>query len=291
MKTCICILVTVASLSAQAATTINAVNKHAWGDNIGWLNWQGDVASGPVVGEFVCSGYVWSANVGWINLGGGAPINGIHYQNNSAADFGVNHDGLGNLTGNAWGANIGWLTFTNRNDSTSLYDGPKVDLKTGRLGGFVWSANCGWISLSNVFAHVQTDTISPGADSDGDGIADAWELSHTNILTAFTAEGDTDGDGVSDKNEYLADTNPSDPNDRLQITSLTRGSPSPSRVTLLWTSRPTRCYAIQERFALDGATPWMDLIQFPTPGTGGATLDDFSSQRFYRIRAFRSLAP
>ena len=37
-------------------------------------------------------------------LGSGAPANGIQYQNNSAGDFGVNRDGLGNLRGHAWGA-------------------------------------------------------------------------------------------------------------------------------------------------------------------------------------------
>jgi len=67
----------------------------------------------------------------------------------------VNHDGLGNLRGNTYGANLGWVNF----ESTGA---PKVDLATGNLSGYVWSTNCGWISLSNAFAYVQTDTISPG---------------------------------------------------------------------------------------------------------------------------------
>src|SRR5262245_14960355 len=96
----------------SAATTINATNQYAYGANIGWMDWRGDVANGAVIGEYVCSGFIYAANVGWINLGDGTPANGIRYQNNSASDFGVNHDGSGNLRGYAWGANIGWLTFT-----------------------------------------------------------------------------------------------------------------------------------------------------------------------------------
>src|SRR5947209_3964348 len=81
----------------RAATTINNVNSFAYGANIGWINGYADNTNGAVIGEYVCSGCIYSANVGWINLGNGAPANGVQYQNNSAADFGVNHDGLGNL--------------------------------------------------------------------------------------------------------------------------------------------------------------------------------------------------
>src|SRR6185436_14409705 len=147
--------------------------------------------------------YLWSANLGWIQLGDGTPANGIRYQNNSAADFGVNHDGLGNLRGYAYSANVGWINFESSG-------GPKVDLRTGRLSGAVWSANCGWISLSNTLAFAQTDFIQPGTDSDADGIADAWELTFTNTLGGFSATSDSDHDGVRDSDEYLADTSPID---------------------------------------------------------------------------------
>src|SRR5688572_4683280 len=144
--------------SAGAATTINAVNHFGYGANIGWMDWRGDVANGAVIGEYICTGSIYAANVGWISLGSGTPTNGIRYQNNSASDYGVNHDGAGNLRGYAYGANIGWITFTNRDAGGGTYEGPKVDLITGRMSGFLWSANCGWISLSNAFAFVQTDT-------------------------------------------------------------------------------------------------------------------------------------
>lgn len=124
----------------------------------------------------------------------------------------MNHDGLGNLRGYAWGANIGWIAFETNG-------APGVDLRTGKLSGYAWSANCGWISLSNAHAVVQTAYLAPGTDSDSDGIADGWELPYTNTLSAFTATSDTDRDGMTDKQEYLADTNPLDANDRLRITT------------------------------------------------------------------------
>ena len=96
MKRIIILLLIGTTISSWAATTINATNNFAYGANIGWLNARGDVTSGAVIGEYVCSGYIWAANVGWIALGSGSPTNGIYYQNLSANDFGVNQDGLGN---------------------------------------------------------------------------------------------------------------------------------------------------------------------------------------------------
>src|SRR5258706_9956395 len=133
MQTLLSLLVVVAG-TAHAATTINPANKYAYGANCGWMDWRGDTNSGAVIGEYVCSGYIYAANVGWINLGGGAPTNGIQYQNLSANDFGVNQDGLGNLRGYAYGANIRWVNFQTNG-------APKMDLQTGKFTGFIYSAN------------------------------------------------------------------------------------------------------------------------------------------------------
>ena len=45
-------------------------------------------------------------------------------------------------------------------------------------------------------------------DTDGDGIADTWEMERFGDLTTATAVSDFDGDGLSDKAEYLNSTNP-----------------------------------------------------------------------------------
>src|SRR5215468_5166236 len=125
-------------VNGLSATSINAINKDAYGANVGWMDFRGNTNRGVVIGEFVCSGYLYAADVGWIHLGSNAPANGIQYQNNAATDYGVNHDGLGNLRGLAYGANIGWLNFESNG-------APRVDLSTGKLVGSIYSVNCGWI--------------------------------------------------------------------------------------------------------------------------------------------------
>ena len=268
----------------QAGTSIDTANHFAYGANIGWMDWRGDTAHGAVIGEYICTGYIYSANVGWIGLGSGAPADGIYYQNNSATDWGVNQDGLGNLRGYAWGANIGWLNFENTG-------APKVDLLTGKLSGFVWSANCGWISLSNAVAYVQTDTVQQGVLAP-DGLPIAWLLANFGT-TNINAGADADMDGMSNQQEYLAGTNPKDANDYLRITSITRGgSPhAPTYTILNWTAEPTRYYIVQERPSL-GTGAWADYANLPMAGWSNLGFDDYdSTNEFFRVRAYRPLTP
>lgn len=285
------VMVLAASLSVgAAATTINSGNQYAYGANLGWLDCRGDTINGAGIGEYVCSGSIYAANVGWINLGTGSPTNGLRYQNLSADDCGVNHDGLGNLRGYAYSANIGWINFETNGAA-------KVDLATGKFSGSIYSANCGWISLSNSFAFVQTDTMASGADTDGDGIPDAWELTHTNTLTAFSVTSDADGDGVSDWNEYLADTDPNDPAKQLRITSnsvVFFGANDSDALT--WTSEPTRQYRVQYRTSLDPNSSWITLNSLFGPDTGLSrtetiNLGSSSPQRFFRVEAIKPLSP
>lgn len=269
---------------ARATTTIDVDNRYAYIANMGWLDWRADSTNGVVIGEYVCSGYIYAGNVGWIHLGYGVPANGIRYQNDSSADFGVNHDGAGHLRGFAYGANIGWINFEDIGD-------PRVDLGTGRFNGFAYSANCGWISLSNAFAYVQTDIIEPGADSDMDGIADAWELSYTNTLDALTADSNSDSDRLTDVQEAMADTNPLDPDDDLFITYFLLSNTN--EVEMAWTAKPTRLYRVEHRVALDTTNSWEELVMgFESlPGWNNVLFSDTGSRNFYRVRVIKPLSP
>ena len=272
-----------APLSCFAGTTINNGNQNAWGANIGWLDWRGDTNNGAVIGEYVCSGTIYAGNVGWINLGNGAPVNGLQYQNASANDFGVNQDGLGNLRGYAYGANVGWINFENTGS-------PRVDLQSGQMTGYVYSANCGWIGLSNAWAMVQTDAIATGVDSDGNGLPDAWEIlnfGHTGV----DPNGDSDGDGVSNRQEYLAGSNPNNPSDKLAITSFSASAGAKS-VTVSWQSEATRRYYIETKQDLNSAT-WQDSglgLITPDGARTTRTWPQTGAINFYRVRAVRPLA-
>jgi hypothetical protein len=268
----------------HAATTIDAVNKYSYGENVGWLNAYADGAHGAVIGDYVCMGYIYAANVGWINLGSGTPANGIRYQNLQATDFGINHDGFGNLTGYAYGANIGWISF----EPTGA---PKVDLRTGILSGYAWSANCGWISLSNAVAFVQTDSFWPGL-LDSNGLPFSWELSNFGV-TGVDPNADPDHDGASNLQEYLAGTDPNNPSDYLRITAY-GFNPDGSTAALTWTSVLNRFYQILESPSLAGPV-WSDSgLRLISPD-GATTMRSFGDSsapiRFYRISAKRPLAP
>ena len=271
----------------QASTTINTVHRDAYGANIGWLNARGNVADGAVIGRYYCTGFVWSANCGWIGLGN-TPANGWEYSNATATDWGVNHDGLGNLSGYAYGANIGWVLFE------QTYGQPKVDLLTGNLSGSVWGANVGWISLSNSSAFVRTDFLDDGPDTDGDGIPDAYEYKVAGDLTTLgPAPDDWDADGSPDVSEYLADTNPFDDSSFFAITDLVRTAPT-NFVT--WTVQPTRHYVLEQNTVLTNTAAWVDSgygVLLPGPGpdlTRGVAATN-EPVEFYRARALLPLSP
>jgi len=267
----------------RAGSTIDPAHPDAYGANIGWINACGDVTNGATIGQHYCTGYVWSANCGWINFGSGTPANGHAYANNSATDWGVNHDGEGGLTGYAYGANIGWMTFE------QTYGQPRVDLHTGKLSGYAWGANVGWIGLSNELGFVRTTTLDPGPDSDGDLLPDAYEYTHTNTLAALSGLNghDADGDGATDLEEARADTDPLNAMDRLEIVSLETDATT-NRVA--WTSRPTRLYRLEATNSLADDEAWPDagpgLLDPPAVSPMTQTVTDVTATtQFYRVKA------
>lgn len=281
------LVLSAATLAVQAATTINPGNRASYGANIGWLNFRGDIANGATIGLYFSTGYVWSANCGWISLGSGAPSNGASYANNSAGDWGVNLILPGGyLRGMAYGANIGWVNFETNGNA-------RVDLTTGKLDGYAYGANVGWISLSNSQAHVQTDFLDWGPDTDGDGIPDAYEYAETGKLTNLTASGDVDDDGSGDLDEFLADTDPLDGNSVLEITSLSRVATT-NAVT--WSVEPTRTYRLEQASAATNDAIWSDSsLGDLSPGVGpiltSLVPDPITTTRLYRAKALVPLAP
>jgi hypothetical protein len=277
-------LVLAASIAwASAATTIDPASPYAYGANLGWLNCAADTANGAVIGEYVCSGSIYAQNIGWISLGDASPADQIYYQN-TGTDFGVNHDGLGNLRGYAYGANIGWVNFESQG-------APRVDLRSGILSGHVYSANCGWISLSNAVAHVRTATIAPG-QRDSNGFPIAWELLYFSQL-GIDPNMDSDGDGMTNWQEYLAGTNPYDKAKWLAIRSF-EVAPGGGSITVEWSTEPGRYYYLQQTKDLAGDL-WADsgfgIIAPDGPTTRRTIIQPVGASRFFRVQALRPLMP
>lgn len=270
----------------HAGTSIDTVNRYSYGANIGWINGVADTNNGAVMGDYVCSGYLYSANVGWINLGSGSPANSIQYQNNSATDFGVNNDGLGNLSGYAWGANIGWITFE------QTYGKPKINLLTGALSGFVWSANCGWISLSNATVYVQTDYLYPGQLA-LNGLPIPWLLQNFGT-TNINANSDPTSKGMTVGQDYVAGTNPNNANSVLRITAESFNSQGTVN-SLTWLSEPTRLYYIFGNTNLLTPTWQGGSLGLILPSAGSTTTAGFTdtkaAAKFYHVQAVVPLSP
>jgi hypothetical protein len=272
---------------APAASTIDGTNHFAYAANAGWVDARGDGAHGSVIGEYICSNYLYCANAGWISLGVGQAANGSYYSNTASNDWGVNHVGDGRLRGFAYGANIGWVNFEGNGN-------PRFDLLTGKFDGYAYSANVGWISLSNAAAFVQTDSVAPGADTDGDGMPDAWEYLHIGNLTTYGTNTDADGDGSLDREEYGADTNPRDPAERLEVTAIGPRTPAFLR-EVSWASQPTRFYHVEvSTNLLSGA--WVDcglglFAPDPVGPTTRAVNDAGLGPRYFRATAVRPLTP
>ncbi|MCX5905308.1 MAG: hypothetical protein NTV89_17980 [Proteobacteria bacterium] len=135
----------------------------AWGENVGWFNFDPVQGIGVTVGDSNVTGWVWTENIGWINL--------------SPQQYsGVTNDGSGKLGGWVWGENVGWISFSCLNtDSCATVDYGVTINADGKFDGYAWGENIGWVNfelLSQPDYRVQT----------------AWENAPTLItLASFTA--------------------------------------------------------------------------------------------------------
>ena len=177
-----------------AQSNIDPVNKHAWGENLGWTNWRdADAgAQGVVVGLNFLSGFAWAENVGWINFGDGSPAAGGAYGNVDGSDFGVNVLFDSSLDGLAWGENIGWINF----GTTPAIGAQGARVQGGRLRGFAWAENAGWINLDLTGATRFVELNCP-ADFNNDGVVNGADLA--TLLVNWNGIGglpDLNGDGV-----------------------------------------------------------------------------------------------
>lgn len=159
------ILVLSAASAGHAQSNIDPINRYAWSENSGWLNWRHNRPSqddGVRIYNTYLGGYIWGENIGWISLGDDSPAPpGGNYANNSDLDFGVNRDPCtGYLSGYAWSENEGWIDF---GAGAPKGQPARVDRASGiiRLRGFAWCENTGWINLDDATDFVELQTCPP----------------------------------------------------------------------------------------------------------------------------------
>lgn len=248
---------------------------------IGEIDWRPDAEFGAMINQYYCSGFLKGAQVGWIKLGSGTPRDGVRYRNDSPQDFGVNVLPSGALRGFAYGANIGWISFDERG-------GARVDWTTGTLSGSAYAANAGWISLESGTG-VRVDRVAESPDLDNDGLPDAWEIAYAGTLTVLHGNRDSDGDGASDREEFLAGTNPLDKAEKLGPVTLEVTSNVQS---LTWPSKAGYLYLVERRASLQPGSPWIAVNIQPVIGTGNLieyNLPALAGSGFYRVRAYPPL--
>jgi len=177
---------------AQAASNIDSTNKYAWGSNVGWINFN-DANGGVTVYDDHLEGYAWGENIGWIRMGshtGGSPFT---YANNLTGNYGVNHDGAGNLSGYAWSPTVGWINFNPKDG------GVTIDLTTGDFDGYAWGENIGWIKLNGTATNRSDYMVSTG-------YYPKPEIDVQRPAGASIADGGTDAQGVKQSGQQVTVT-------------------------------------------------------------------------------------
>ncbi|HEY2953348.1 MAG TPA: hypothetical protein VGK40_12235, partial [Verrucomicrobiae bacterium] len=119
---------------------------------------------------------------------------------------------------------------------------------------------------SNIVSFPTTPT--PGsmnmADTDCDGLPDLWESANgLNPLLAGDADEDADHDGVSNRDEYLAGTDPQNAQSFLKIDARNAAA---GFVTLGFEAVAGKSYSVLYRDAA-GAGPWFGLKDISAPAT------------------------
>ncbi|MHC4337442.1 MAG: hypothetical protein ACYSTG_05760 [Planctomycetota bacterium] len=119
----------------------NDGSQYAYGENVGWVNFEPNVAGpnvGATVSEEKLTGFIWAENIGWINLD----------PNDDDPNTGVSNDGAGNLSGLAWGENVGWINFDPNVPGDPNHYGVTIDID-GNFDGLAWGENIGWINFNS----------------------------------------------------------------------------------------------------------------------------------------------
>ena len=134
----LCLLIALLHFCSAARAENIDPDSFAYGQNVGWLNFDPNKGSGVTVTGDKLSGFVWAQNIGWVNLD----------PNDTDPNSGIKNDGTGLLTGFAWGQNVGWINFNPKVPADSNHYGVTID-DLGKFNGWAWGENIGWIHFQS----------------------------------------------------------------------------------------------------------------------------------------------
>jgi hypothetical protein len=157
----------------------------------------------------------------------------------------------------------------------NLVDDRSVAICTG--GGIAWHADAGAQGQADIFT-APSFTIY---DTDADGLHDDWEMSYFGDLS-HGPDGDDDAgpggvpqpDGMTNMQEYLAGTDPTDPDSKFQVTAI-----GPASVLITWSTVNGKTYIVQywdgTPEGLFGPSPiWTDIPESEVTETDGSPGDE-----------------
>jgi hypothetical protein len=121
-------------------------------------------------------------------------------------------------------------------------------------------------NLASASGNYRTFTLTVLADSDGDGLPDAWELAYgLRTNNAFDATQDLDGDGLSNRDEYSIGTNPTNAQSCLRIQTIARSNTAEG-TTLTFLAVSNKTYTV-EALANAGDGSWFRVADVVAAGT------------------------
>lgn len=120
--------------ASETDGTINSVNRYAWCENVGWIDF-GSTEGNVHVTDSALTGYAWGENIGWISL------NCSNDSSCSTVDYKVTNNGEGVMGGHAWSENAGWIVFNPSGGGVTINS-------SGIFSGYAWAENKGWISFN-----------------------------------------------------------------------------------------------------------------------------------------------